>query len=310
MTAAHVVDGARTISLQTDQGSLLEGVAVGSDPAHDVALIRLRQPTSAKPLTLRTTLPARGSELAVLGYPFGVERQRITRGLMTGLPDAVDYGDQRVERAFTTDAATNGGNSGGPAIDSSGSVIGLVSGGLNWQGDDPAQGTNYLIPGGDLMNALTRWRHLTKDIAAACEADGLTDPEPFEPLDIPVDITTDDPWAPAAAQVLHSYGLAISQGSYEAAYNSLSPDMQVYVGGLEKFSSGLRTSFWDHLTINAVRLEPDSSLTAQATLRTTQDAAWGPKGHTCSIFDLEYTLVPSPRGFLIDKALGTEQACP
>lgn len=314
MTASHVVHDARTISVQTESGRLFEGKAVGDDPRHDVGLVRLDRALSIQPLALQPTLPGRGSKIAVVGYPFGVENLRITEGLVTGVPVPINVGGvQYVERAFTTDAATNGGNSGGPAFSDSGEVVGLVSAGLDWQDDEnrsrPAQGTNFLIPGDDLVAALDTWRSRTADLASPCPGEDLGETD--TDVDFPVTIESEDPYADIAAQTLHSYGQAISTGAYQAAWERLSRKMQGGAGGFDAFKSGLVSSRWTDLTVTSATLRSDGGLQVGAVLTTTQDSQFGPDGHTCSVWKLTYSLVENEEDgtYLVDGAKGSESGC-
>lgn len=310
MTASHVIAGARTVSLQSENGALVDGIVIGADDSHDVALIRLGTRSTATPLSLESQLPERGAEIAVVGYPFGVQLARISQGVMSGLPEPVSYADQEVERAFTTDAATNGGNSGGPALNAQGKVIGLISGGRDWQnnvGDRPAQGTNYVIPGEDLAAALSQWRSRTDDLARSCSSEAG---DGGEPADFPVEIKADDAFADVAGSVLHAYGLAITVGSYEAAYATFTAEAKTKIGSYEDFRDGLRTSAWESLTIESVSSPNDGdTLIVDTEVVTRQDAEYGPDGHDCSVWDLTYTLVWGEGTYLLQQAKGTEKAC-
>ena len=68
-------------------------------------------------------------EIGILGYPLATFDLKYVQGTVSGHVDSLDYGDGRhVVGLLQTDAAVNTGNSGGPAIDHSGAVIGLVTG--------------------------------------------------------------------------------------------------------------------------------------------------------------------------------------
>ena len=78
VTAAHVASGARTLTVQTGEGALFEAEPIAIVPRHDVALLRLEEALVVSPLSLAESLPDRGSDLAVLGYPLGTYDLRIT----------------------------------------------------------------------------------------------------------------------------------------------------------------------------------------------------------------------------------------
>jgi S1-C subfamily serine protease len=66
-----------------------------------------------------------GQKVLAIGDPFGLEGT-LTTGVVSSIGRAIKSEDnQRIEGMIQTDAAINGGNSGGPLLDSSGSVIGI-----------------------------------------------------------------------------------------------------------------------------------------------------------------------------------------
>lgn len=104
------------------------GVADGEDD--DLAVIHCKG-LAAPPLPfIRADLAPRGSEIMVLGFPGMLPGKtpslKATRGVIAGLPDA-SY------NAYTLDAITNPGSSGGPICDVTGSVLGIHCGRTNLQ---------------------------------------------------------------------------------------------------------------------------------------------------------------------------------
>jgi serine protease Do len=132
LTAAHVV-GAQFhggVTLTRDGGGW-QGEVVELDSKHDLALVRMNaRPAGIEPLwqSRRTAPPRVGDELLLIGSPFGLEGS-VTRGVVS-----------RVTReAIQTDAAANPGNSGGPAIDTRGRVVGVLVGG-------GGENVNFAVP--------------------------------------------------------------------------------------------------------------------------------------------------------------------
>ena len=113
------------------KGGGWQGSIVAVDEANDLALIKLvGRPRGVEPLwqSPRRTPPRAGDELLLIGSPFGLEGT-VTRGVVS-----------RVERgAIQTDAAANPGNSGGPAIDLKGRVVGVLIGG-------GGENVNFAVP--------------------------------------------------------------------------------------------------------------------------------------------------------------------
>jgi S1-C subfamily serine protease len=119
LTAAHVVaaepSGEVTI---TRAGGSWSGTVEGIDRKDDLAVIRVNgRPAGAEPLWQRTAKPNAqpGDQLLLVGSPFGLGGT-VTSGVVSRVTSAV----------VQTDAAANPGNSGGPAIDAKGQVVGVV----------------------------------------------------------------------------------------------------------------------------------------------------------------------------------------
>mgnify|MGYP003288075254 CR=1 FL=1 len=122
LTNAHVVDGAEDIevTLGEDQQPI-EAKLVGKDVSTDVAILQV-DPGEADlhPLSLGSSSGVQvGDPVVAIGNPFGLERT-VTTGIVSRV----------TRRLIQTDAAANPGNSGGPAVDRKGHVVGvLVAGG-------------------------------------------------------------------------------------------------------------------------------------------------------------------------------------
>ena len=87
--------------------------------------------------------------------------------------------------------------------------------------------------------------------------------------------------------------------------------MRQQMGGLDRSRQGLDTSYSVRLEVQSV--DGDGSVdVAHALLRTHQDAAYGHDGQTCSDWVLDYSMVNSSGGWLIDRvanAAGSPTAC-
>jgi len=129
ITANHVVDGVTNVTVR-NKGRSWKGTVVKTDSVNDLALIRVPKLT-AKPLWPNGSIqptPNPGDELVLVGSPYGLEGT-----VTTGIVSRVTY--NRIQ----TDAAANPGNSGGPAVDGDGNVVGiLVAGG--------GENLNFAIP--------------------------------------------------------------------------------------------------------------------------------------------------------------------
>lgn len=309
MTAGHMVRQGRTVSVKAD-GVITTAQVIAFDMDTDSALLSTPTAFTGHSLQLSTTPLQLGSDLAILGYPLGVNDLRVSTGVVSGLDEQVTYSDFTVQHAFVTDAATNGGNSGGPVIDRTGTVIGLVSGSREWsqQGDDrvPVQGTNYIIPSSSLAKSLSAWETKAPQRDGTCQGE---QPPQQTALSVAVTVQSTHPHARDAALTLALEGESINTGNYEAAWNLFTPKMQHDMASLSAWKKGLSTSFWVSLDVRTVT-GTGNSLAATTTLRTQQDAKDGYHGQTCSVFTIVYTMKRVDGVWLIDHAKGgTPSAC-
>lgn len=310
LTAAHVVDGASALTIQYDGGGVTTASVLGIDFTTDSALLRTDEPVAPGTLTLSATAAEPGLAVGILGFPLWTFTLHVTQGIVSGV-GSVEYADFTVDNVLVTDAAINGGNSGGPVVDQSGEVVGLVTGKRMWvsgdRDDGAAEGMGFVVPASALAANLDRWRIAEPQPLVSCEdsAPPATDVET-----IAVEILSDSPIAPDLARSLTLHGQGINLGQYEVAWSVFTPGMQAAMGDFDSWQQDLVTSYWDALTVLEVSGD-EMRAQVKVVLRTTQDAAYGPDGQTCSDWPLTYTMVNSQGGWLIDKvkAAGASAAC-
>lgn len=125
ITAAHVVAGWEDqVTLERKSGEWA-GEIVKRDRKNDLALLRVEgRPDGAPPLWQKPARarPRTGEKLLLVGSPYGLSGT-VTTGIVSRV----------TRRMIQTDAAANPGNSGGPAVNSKGRVVGvlLAGGGEN-----------------------------------------------------------------------------------------------------------------------------------------------------------------------------------
>jgi S1-C subfamily serine protease len=142
LTNAHVVQGAKTVRVEFEDGVSAMATVLGRDQLYDLAVIKVDVPAGElHPLKLGSVNSVQvGDPVVAIGNPFGYA-QTVTAGIVSakGRILASPEGNRRIiPGAIQTDAAINHGNSGGPLIDRHGDVIGI-----NAQIADPSlTGTN------------------------------------------------------------------------------------------------------------------------------------------------------------------------
>jgi S1-C subfamily serine protease len=137
----HVVDGAQRLEAVLVDGSSMDADPVGSDPATDLALLRLSG-AGLPAAELGSSEGLRPGQLVVaIGNPFGLQAT-LTAGVISAVRRTLrGQGGRLIEDVMQTDAALNPGNSGGALVDSAGRVIGIntaIVGG--------AQGICFAVP--------------------------------------------------------------------------------------------------------------------------------------------------------------------
>ncbi|UFZ06771.1 trypsin-like peptidase domain-containing protein [Bradyrhizobium ontarionense] len=124
MTANHVVEHADVAQIRTKDGRKFAARLVGRDPATDIALLQIDDPTDLKAIALGNSDALEvGDFVIAVGNPFGLG-QTVTSGLVSAL-GRTGLGKQGYEDFIQTDAAINPGNSGGALINLRGELVGI-----------------------------------------------------------------------------------------------------------------------------------------------------------------------------------------
>jgi S1-C subfamily serine protease len=149
LTNAHVVNGARTVSVRFGgSGSEVAARVVGTDNSNDLAVLRV-DPNRVKlhPLALAGSSSVHvGDPVAAIGNPFGFDRT-ITAGIVSALQRQITAPDGfTINHVIQTDAAINPGNSGGPLINTRGQVVGINSQIATGGNGDANVGIGFAIP--------------------------------------------------------------------------------------------------------------------------------------------------------------------
>ena len=125
LTNHHVIEGAERITVSLADGRSFRGRIVGTDPAIDVALLRVEAGGDLQELPLGNSDELRvGEWVCAIGNPLGYVHS-VTVGVVSFIGRKLF--DASLDDYIQTDAAINFGNSGGPLINSAGQVVGINS---------------------------------------------------------------------------------------------------------------------------------------------------------------------------------------
>src|SRR3954469_1223217 len=121
VTTNHVVDGAKTVQVTTDDGRTLDAKVIGADSKTDVALLKVTEGGNFPFVKLAKGSPRVGDWVVAIGNPFGLGGT-VTSGIVSAR--GRDIGAGPYDDFLQIDAPINKGNSGGPTFNLQGEVVG------------------------------------------------------------------------------------------------------------------------------------------------------------------------------------------
>ncbi len=135
MTNKHVVEGAKKVNITLSNGDTYKDVKiVGIDPLNDSAILKVDNAKDFKPVKLGDSKTIHiGEQVIVIGNALGEYSNSVTAGIISGTgrdlyaSDSNGSNYERLTDMIQTDAAINGGNSGGPIVNAAGEVIGIAT---------------------------------------------------------------------------------------------------------------------------------------------------------------------------------------
>lgn len=122
VTNNHVVDHAESVRVTMDDGTSYTAKVVGTDPKTDLALIKVDGKKDFPFVKFSDQKPRIGDWVVAVGNPFGLGGT-VTAGIVSA--SGRDIGNGPYDDFIQIDAPINKGNSGGPAFDMNGNVIGV-----------------------------------------------------------------------------------------------------------------------------------------------------------------------------------------
>jgi len=141
LTNDHVVQGADEIEVGLTDGSTYSAQVVGTDPATDLAVVRVGG-SGLPSAQLGDSGALRVGQLVIaIGNPLGFQNT-VSSGVISALGRALRGQSGRlIEQVIQTDVPLNPGNSGGPLVDSRARVVGVNTAMIAM-----AQGLSFAVP--------------------------------------------------------------------------------------------------------------------------------------------------------------------
>lgn len=126
VTNNHVVEDAEEIDIRLSDGRELKAELVGTDPGTDLAVLKIKGGGRFPYVTFDRSPTVRvGDWVVAVGNPFGLDGTA-TAGIVSA-KGRQNYGNSSYVDFLQIDAPINRGNSGGPAFDLKGNVVGVNS---------------------------------------------------------------------------------------------------------------------------------------------------------------------------------------
>ena len=123
ITNNHVIEGAQSIEITTNDNKTFDAEIVGTDPNTDIALIKI---DSEDPLDYSTFGDSNSTRIGewvlAVGNPFNLT-STVTAGIISA--KSRDLSGRNTQSFIQTDAAVNPGNSGGALVNINGELIGI-----------------------------------------------------------------------------------------------------------------------------------------------------------------------------------------
>lgn len=130
LTNDHVAGNASEITITMTNGKHYDAKVVGSDPVSDICLLKVDETDLPYVILGNSDNIIIGEWVVALGNPFGLfeinDKPTVTVGVISATGMNLEPLNNRYYlNMLQTDAAINGGNSGGPLVNSVGEVIGM-----------------------------------------------------------------------------------------------------------------------------------------------------------------------------------------
>ena len=122
LTNAHVIDGAKVVTVKLSDHREFKAKVLGADTRSDIAVLKIDAHNLPTVRVGNSDQLGVGDYVLAIGEPFGLE-ETATAGIVSATARSLP-GDGYVP-FIQTDAAVNPGNSGGPLFDSNGRVVGI-----------------------------------------------------------------------------------------------------------------------------------------------------------------------------------------
>ncbi|GGH73874.1 S1-C subfamily serine protease [Pullulanibacillus pueri] len=221
ITNAHVVQGAKTVTIKTSDAQTYVGKVIGIGDKTDVAVVRVDKMAGMTPLPIDTKGKADvGDEVIALGSPLGFQNT-VTTGIISGTDRQFTIDPFSYDHVYQISAPITHGNSGGPLINKeTGKVLAINSAGMD-EGN-----IAFSIPISEVIDQVHSWSKSPQSI------DGINGTGSSAN-----DVEEGEALKSDAENLVNYFYESLNSHDYVAAYTLLGSDWQNKVS-YDKFRKG------------------------------------------------------------------------
>ncbi len=153
VTNYHVVEGATSVTVTTNDGEEYSATVVGGDSTNDVAVLKVNASGLPAVTIGSSSSLIVGDQVVAIGNPLGELTNTLTVGYVSA-KDRMVTTDGFAINMLQTDAAINSGNSGGALFNMKGEVVGITTAKYSGESSSGAtiEGIGFAIPIDDVYN--------------------------------------------------------------------------------------------------------------------------------------------------------------
>jgi serine protease Do len=151
VTNGHVVSDSQSVEIETDDQKTYKAKVVGTDTKTDVALLKIDGRSDFPYVAFADGIPEVGDWVLAVGNPYGLGGT-VTAGIVSAR--GRDIGTSPYDDFIQIDAPVNKGNSGGPAFDETGRVVGVTTAIFSPSGG--SIGLGFAIPADTVKSVVTQ----------------------------------------------------------------------------------------------------------------------------------------------------------
>ncbi len=250
VTNYHVVEGATSVTVTTNDGAEYTAAIVGGDDTNDVAVLKI-EGNGLPAVTVGSSDDLIvGDQVAAIGNPLGELTNTLTVGYVSA-KDRMVTTDGFAINMIQTDASINSGNSGGPLFNMKGEVVGITTAKYSGSSSSGAtiEGIGFAIPIDDvysLVEDLINYGHVTGAYLGVSVSDMDSEAAAYYGLPMGAYVREVTPGFAAEKAGIQVKDIIVAVGEYEVnGVSSLSRAMRNFKAGdtttVTVYRSGVET---------------------------------------------------------------------